>query len=240
MRLARQAAAGLSHVRRPSRRDAGAYVGLGEPGGDQRELGPALGGGTLPRPMVAEVVDVHAEHDHGRLGVGDRCEHVHQLGLAVVAAVEVVEAVGGPGHLVRVDGRPAQPPLVGQAAAVLALVAGQRRRDGGDGVRPSFAERPLGDSSEERRVSPAAEGDHDPVELAQLGLQGGDLGVERGVEQGVEHNGSVPRLIHRATGETSAGSRVARIDRRSATATTPAAASTTSAGSAGARMRWAP
>ena len=40
-----------------------ADVGLREAGGDKRERGAALGGGPLPRPMIAEVVDVDAEHD---------------------------------------------------------------------------------------------------------------------------------------------------------------------------------
>ena len=64
-RDARQAAAGLSHVRRPSARDHVAHVGLGEAGVDEREHRAPLGGRPLAGPVVAEVVDVHAEHDGG-------------------------------------------------------------------------------------------------------------------------------------------------------------------------------
>ena len=134
-RLARQAAAGLSHVRRPSSCERGAHVGLREAGVDEREHRPPSTGGALPGAMVAEIVDVDAEHDGGALGRRDRADHVHQLGLAVEAAVAVVEPVGGALHLVRDHRRPAQAPLGGQRLAVVALGAGQRRRDRGDGVR---------------------------------------------------------------------------------------------------------
>ena len=63
-RDARQAAAGLSHAQAR----AGAsrpHVGLGEAGVDQREGRAPLGGGPLARPVVAQVVEVHAQ-DHRR------------------------------------------------------------------------------------------------------------------------------------------------------------------------------
>ena len=62
-RLARHAAAGLSQVRSPSGRDASRTSALVNPAVDQRERGTALVGGALAGPMVAEIVEVDAEHD---------------------------------------------------------------------------------------------------------------------------------------------------------------------------------
>ena len=103
-------------VPRPQAEPAGPvpHVGLGEAGLDQREHRRALAGGPLPRPVVAEVVHVDAERD-GSPVAAQRLERVHQRRLAVVAALTVVDAVRGPLHLVGGHGRPAQPPLGGQA-----------------------------------------------------------------------------------------------------------------------------
>ena len=83
---------------------AGADVGLGEPGVDEGETGAPLGRRPLAGAVIAEVVEVDAEHD----GRAARCaatgpRRVHQLGLAVVAALAVVGDVGRVGQLVGVD-----------------------------------------------------------------------------------------------------------------------------------------
>ena len=119
-------------------------MALVKPASTSGKAAPALGGRPLPGAVVAEVVEVHAEHDGGaRLGLGQRADDVHQGALAVEAAVAVVEAVGGVLHLGGLDLDPAQAPLRRQGGAVVALGAGQRRRDGGDdqarGRRPSVA-----------------------------------------------------------------------------------------------------
>jgi len=77
--------------------------------------------------VIAEVVDVDAQHDAGAVGIGDRHEHVHQVGLAVEAPIGVVDPVCGPGHLVGLDRRPTQAPLPRQRTAVVALRPGERR-----------------------------------------------------------------------------------------------------------------
>ena len=90
----------------------GADIGLGEPGSDQWERRAAFVGGALAGPVVAEVVEVDAEHDRRAICGRDRPDDIHQLRLAVVAAVGVVDAVRGALHLVGDHRRPAQPPLV--------------------------------------------------------------------------------------------------------------------------------
>jgi len=52
---------------------------------------------------------------------------VHQLGLAVVAALAVVDAVGRVGQLVGADGRPGEAPLLGEGLALVLLLGRQRR-----------------------------------------------------------------------------------------------------------------
>ena len=104
------------------------------------------------------------------LGRGDRAEDVHQLGLAVVAAVDVVQPVRGALHLVGHDRRPAKPHSPAKRPAVGLLVAGQRRRHRGDRVRIG-AEHAVGDRGEERRVGTAAERDDDPFEPMQFALE---------------------------------------------------------------------
>ena len=51
------------------------------------------------------------------------------------AAIAVVQPVRSALHLVRDDGRPPEPPFAGKRGAVVTLGAGQRGRDGSDGVR---------------------------------------------------------------------------------------------------------
>ncbi len=102
------------------------HVGLGEARGHERELGARLGRRALAGPMIAQVVDVDTQHHRGGLSGGDRTDDVHQLGLAVVAAVGVVQPVGSSLHLVGGDRRPTQTPFGCQRGAVGLLVTGER------------------------------------------------------------------------------------------------------------------
>ena len=76
--------------------------------------------------MIAEVVKVDAEYHGCPRGVGNRLDDIHQLGLAVVTAIGVVDAVRGAFHFVGHDRCPPQAPLGGEHAAVGFLVAGER------------------------------------------------------------------------------------------------------------------
>ena len=141
-----------------------AHVGLGEARLDQRERRPALGGRPLARPMVAEVVDVHPQHDRAAFGCDHRLEGRHELVLAPVAAVAVVAGVGGLAQFVGLDLAPAQAPLGGQAGAVVALVAGQRGGDGRHRERPLDTESVGRHPGQEGGVRTSREGHHDAVE----------------------------------------------------------------------------
>jgi hypothetical protein len=100
---------------------------LGEPGIDQREHRTAFVGGALTRSVVVEIVEVHTEHD-GRVTLGrDRAEHIHERGLAVEAAIDIVAAIVEVRELVGHRLAPTKAPLRGQRCAVVALVSGQRR-----------------------------------------------------------------------------------------------------------------
>ena len=89
-RDARQAAAGLSHVSQPEPARPRPHVGLGEAGVDQREGGAPLGGGPLARAVVAQVVEVHAEHHRRPRAAATGPARPQQGVLAPVAAVAVV------------------------------------------------------------------------------------------------------------------------------------------------------
>ncbi len=144
--------------------------------------------------MVAEVVDVDAEHDRRVRRGRDRTDDVHQLGLAVEAAVGVVDSIRRPLHLVGDDRRPRETPFGGERPAIGLLVAGERRRHRRHGVRPVGAQRAVGDGGEERRVGAAAEGDDDVAQATQLVFEVGDQRVEPGVRV---HESSVPRRTRR-------------------------------------------
>ena len=139
MREERQAAAGLSQVRSPSRRDHSRTAALSKPAVDQREPGARLARGGLAGPVVAEVVEVHPEDDGRPLGRRHRAERLHQRGLAAGAAVGAVGHVGRVVHLVGRDAHPPQPPLAGQGPAVGLLGGGERRRDRGRPPGPASA-----------------------------------------------------------------------------------------------------
>ncbi len=79
-------------------------------------------------------------------------------------------------------------------------------------MRTIGTERGVGDGGEERRVGAAAEGDDDASEPDELVAERGELGVD--------HASECVTRSHRATNAT--------------------AASSTTTGSAGARIRWAP
>ena len=146
----------------------GADIGLRETCPHQREHGTALIGRTLTGAVVAEVVEVDAQHDRGIAGVGDRPDDVHQLGLAVIATIAVVDPIRGALHLVRDHRCPLQFPFLGEGAAVGLFVAGERWGYRCDGVC-AVAQFLLSDGGEERAVGSSAERhDHsaEPPELS--------------------------------------------------------------------------
>ncbi len=158
------------------------HVGLGEPGLHQREAGPGLGGGLLAGPVVAQVVEVDAEHHgggprvartgvtaHARRSQGD--QSLHQRGLAVEAAGAVVGRVGRVGQLVGLHLGERQPPLGGQGAAVGQLLGGQGRGHGRDAADLVGTQGVGGHPGQEGRVGPAAEGHHHRARPLQPGPQ---------------------------------------------------------------------
>ena len=158
-----------------------ADVGLREAGCDEREHRARLLGGLLAGPVVAEIVDVDAEHHGCVRRRGDRADDVHQLRLAVEAAVGVVDAIRSALHLVGHHRRPGETPFGCERPAVRLLVAGERRRHGGDGQDAAGAQRAVGDGGEERRIGAAAEGDDDVAQATQFALEIGDPRLDRPV-----------------------------------------------------------
>jgi hypothetical protein len=138
--------------------------------------------------MVAEIIEVDAQHDRGPAGTGDRGDDIHQLRLAVVAAVGVVDPVRGPLHLMRDDGCPPQTPFVRQRAAIRFFVPCQRRRDRGDGVGVA-GQLLLGDCREECAVGAPTERNHDPAQPAELAPKRFDLGVDPIIDGCLAHRG---------------------------------------------------
>ena len=143
--------------------------------------------------MVTEVVDVDTEHDRGRLGRGDRREHVHQLGLAVVAAVDVVDRYAAraiSSVATAVQRRPHSP---ASAAAVVVLGAGERRRHRRDGVhrgRPSVR---WATAARNAESAPPLNATTTGASADELAAQDVELLVEV-LERG-DHGSSVPRAF---------------------------------------------
>ena len=77
----------------------------------QRKHCAALKSSTLTRTMISQIVHIDTENDRGSLALCDWPNHVHQFGLAVVAAVDVVGSVGSAFHLGGVHGCPTQIPF---------------------------------------------------------------------------------------------------------------------------------
>lgn len=155
----------------------GAHHRLGEACDHERELRTLLERCLLPGSMVAEIIDVHAQHDRGPLCDGDRREHVHQLRLAVITAIDVVDSVRSAFHLVRRDRRPAQTPFVGESSTVGLFVSGERwgyRRHS----ERSGAENPIRHRREKGRIRPSAERHDDSTQPPEMCLEPIDRVVE--------------------------------------------------------------
>ena len=146
--------------------------------------------------MVGEVVEVHAQHDGGPLGFGQRDEHLHQLTLAVVATIEVIAHVGGIVELVGVGGDPPQTPLGCESSAVLVVLCAERCGDCGRAEYPLRAEQPSRHCCDQRRVGTAREGHDDPTEAAEGSFQASESVPSRPCLIAAGHGFSV-RRCHR-------------------------------------------
>jgi hypothetical protein len=168
----------------------GTHIGFGESGIDEGKLGASLGGGALAGSMIAEIVEVDAEHDRRWRGTGlrllfgvdggdDRIEGIHQGAFAVITAIRIVVPVGGIVHLVGDDRLPVETPFGSQAGAVVGLGISQGRRDRRDASAPLGTEAAMGHGGEKRRVGTPAEGDHDSAEGVEVFAERSQFRVER-------------------------------------------------------------
>ena len=115
--------------------------------------------------MLAEVVKIDPEHDRRLNRLGDRFDHSHQFGLAVVTAITIVQPVGGAFHLERLDRGPRKTPFSGQRCTIGALIASQGRRHRGHGPSMIGTQFTMSYGGKERRVGPTAECDDYRPEL---------------------------------------------------------------------------
>ena len=142
-----------------------------KPASTSGNAAPALGGGPLAGAVVAEVVDVHAQHHRRAPRLRDRVRRPEEGVLAPVAAVSVVAGVGEVVELVGLDLHPAQPPASRELGARHPLARRQRGRHRGEGERALGAERVVRHPGKERGVGAAGEGHHDGSELVQAFTQ---------------------------------------------------------------------
>ena len=145
-----------------------AHGGLVEAGIDHRKPRTSLRGRGLARAMVAEIIEVHAEHDRRSELVGNRLNRVHERVLAVETPIAVVAAIRGILHLVGRDFFPLDAPRLGQAGAIVALGSGERRRHGSYGRCVVGSECVVCDPGEERRVDTSTERHNNPTDRTQL------------------------------------------------------------------------
>ena len=181
MRLARQAAAGLSASGRSQRRAAARTSSLVIPARASGAQAPALGGGPDAGPEAgAEVVGVGAgDHVGDAQPGGQRREDVDQLGLAERAAVAGVGAVALAGELVGARLLVPDPQRRDERRGGGALGRGQARGDGGGGDHPAGAERADGGGQDHAGVHSPGERDEDAGQRRQFRVQGGEPVVER-------------------------------------------------------------
>ena len=183
IRLARHAAAGLSHVRRPSCRDAARTSAFVNPAVDERELAPRSAAARWPGRWSPRSSTLTPSTTVAPSRRGDRTDDVHQLGLAVVAAVGVVGAVGRAAISSVTTGVQRRP----HSSASARQSASSSPASDGDTAVTAWARSPehaVGDGRQERRVGPAAERDHDPIEVGQAMLEN--------VQRGIHHELIVP------------------------------------------------
>ena len=103
----------------------GSDIGLGQADLDEGESCPRSESGPLSRSMILQVVEVDTQHRSRPSGLDDGSESRHQRGLAVEAAVGVVDPVRRILHLVGVDGGPLETPLRSEEAALIGLSPGE-------------------------------------------------------------------------------------------------------------------
>ena len=138
----------------------------------------ALDRRTLTWSMIGQIVNIDTENDRGSLAFCDWPNHVHQFGLAVITAVDVVGSVSGAFHFSGVDGRPTQIPFSRQLTTVHFLVTSQTRRYRRNSMGVTCPKNLVGNGSHEGRIGTTTKGrdnltkvNHDRDELSQLGLQ---------------------------------------------------------------------
>ena len=130
-----------------------------------------LGGGPQPRTKVTQVVGVRAGEDVGEsLLTREHSEDVVELGLAVVAAVGAVRAVGLLVDLLRPHGPVTDACGLGRLAGGLELSERQGWRHGRNGER-ALTELPRGDRGDERGIDAAGESDDDAPHIGDRGAQ---------------------------------------------------------------------
>ncbi len=153
----------------------GAHADLGEARLGQGAQDAVLGGGPPTGAVGGQGVV-------GVLAVGDGVEVVlahdrvvdgaEQGGLAVVAAVQRVDAVGGQVGLAGVELQELHADVGGEVAGDVALVGGQRGGDPQQRDHVVGAEFAGGDGQEEGRVHAAGEGDAETADAGHLCGQG--------------------------------------------------------------------
>lgn len=147
-------------------------VVLRQPGFDHRKPRTLRLGGALARSVVAEVVDVDSENDHGTTFLCDGNEHVHQLVLAMKTTITLVGDVRGSRRLIGRNGTPVEVPFGGKVGTVTFLRGGERRRHCGDAEHVVATEDVRGACREEGRIGTTAERDHHPTDVAKNGVEG--------------------------------------------------------------------
>jgi hypothetical protein len=136
-----------------------AHERLGEARLDEREAGPALGGGLLAGAVVAQVVEVDAEHDRRRPR-GPPAAPARPSARSCSGSSGRRRCCGSAASAISaVSTSPAQPPLGGQRRQSSSSTPAS---DGDTAVAtaPIGNPRPMGHVRQERRVGTPAEGDH--------------------------------------------------------------------------------
>ena len=126
----------------------------------------ALNRRTLTWSMIGQIVNIDTENDRGSLALCDWPNNVHQFGLAVITAVDVVGPISGAFHFSGVDGRPTQIPFSRQLTTVRFLVTSQTGRYRRDGVGTFYSKNFVSNSCNKSRVGTSAKSSNNGTQIA--------------------------------------------------------------------------
>jgi hypothetical protein len=84
--------------------------------------------------MIGQIIHIDAKNDRRSFTVGDRANDIHQFGLAVIAAINIVRSVRSPFHFGSAHRSPTQIPFLRELSTIRLFIASETGRYSRDRV----------------------------------------------------------------------------------------------------------